>query len=80
MLKDLALLRNREYAEPISCSVGNCRSGCSAAIWVNIDVIARGVIGISGERIRRNSAASRLLVPMINGTGCERPSRASLTG
>ena len=40
----------------------------------------RGVIGISGDFIHLNSAASCLLVPMINGTGCERPSRASLTG
>ena len=80
MLKTLALRRNREYADTICSSVGNCRSGCSAAIWVNIDVIARGVIGISGDLISRKSAASRLLVPMINGTGSERPSCASLTG
>ena len=53
--------------------VGNCRSGFSAAIWQNIDVIACGVIGINGDLISRNSAASCLLVPMINGTGCERP-------
>ncbi|CKO39408.1 Uncharacterised protein [Mycobacterium tuberculosis] len=38
------------------------------------------MIGISGERINRKSADSCLLVPMIKGTGCERPSCASLTG
>ncbi len=80
MLKLRALRRNREYAEPISSSVGNCKSGCSAAIWLNIEVIALGVIGISGERISRKSAASCLLVPMISGTGWVRPSCASLTG
>ncbi len=41
-LNPLALRRTREYANPISSSVGNCRSGCSAAIWVNIDVIGAG--------------------------------------
>ena len=80
MLRYLALPRSREYATAICSSVGNCRSGCSAAISVNIDVIACGVIGISGDLINRNSAASCLLVPMINGTGCVRPSCASLTG
>ena len=69
MLRALRRRRECEYADPISSSVGNCRSGCSAAIWVNIDVIACGVIGISGDLINRNSAASCLLVPMINGTG-----------
>ena len=54
--------------------------GCSAAISVNIALIASGVIGISGDFIHLNSAASCLLVPMISGTGCERPSRASFTG
>ena len=39
-----------------------------------------GVIGINGDFIHLNSAASCLLVPMISGTGCERPSRASFTG
>ncbi len=59
---------------------GSRRSGCSAAIWLNIVVIACGVIGISGERSNLNSAASFLLVPMINGTGSSRPSCASFTG
>ena len=43
-------------------------------------LIAGGVMGINGDFIHRNSAASFLLVPMISGTGCDRPSRASLTG
>jgi hypothetical protein len=80
MLKLLALRRTREYADPISSSVGNCRSGCSAAIWSNIDVIAWGVMGISRERINRKSAASCLLVPMIKGTGSDRPSCTRLPG
>ena len=60
--------------------MGSCRSGCSAAIWSNIDVMAFGVIGISGDRISLNSAASCLLVPMISGTGWDPPSRATFTG
>ena len=47
---------------------------------MNIALIASGVMGISGDFIHLNNAASCLLVPMINGTGWVRPSRASLTG
>ena len=61
----------------ICASLGSCRPGCSAAISANIALIACGVIGISGDFMNRNSAASCLLVPMISGTGCVRPSRAS---
>ncbi len=75
-----ALPRSPAYAAPIWSSVGSCRCGCSAAISVNIALIASGVIGISGDFIHLNSAASCLLVPMISGTGCDRPSRASFTG
>jgi hypothetical protein len=61
-------------------SVGSSSVGCSAAISVNIALIASGVMGISGDFIHLNNAASCLLVPMINGTGWLRPSRASFTG
>jgi len=53
------------------------QSACDVIDQFRVDI---GVIGISGDFIHLNSAASCLLVPMINGTGCERPSRASLTG
>ena len=45
---------------------------------LNIALIASGVIGISGDFIHRNSAASCLFVPMISGTGCDQPSRGQL--
>ncbi len=80
MLRPLALTRIPEYADSICSWVGNCRSGCSAAMWSSAAVIACGVIGIKGDFSHRNRAASCLLVPMINGTGYERPSRTSLTG
>ena len=42
--------------------------------------MAFGAIGISGDFMNRNSDASSRLVPMISGTGSERPARASFTG
>ncbi len=63
----------RPYTEPLQRALGQ-------PFVLEHKAGASGVIGISGDFMTRNRAASCRLVPMISGTAWVLPARATFTG